>query len=87
MAATPQGDPLSFIDSWHRLDVNFAVGPVDGNWEIGIYGRDLTDERVWIGAGANSFQHRTTTLTHNPGTVTAERGRRVGIQFNYYLGR
>lgn len=86
LAATPQNDPLSFIDSWHRLDAQFTVSPLDGNWNVGLYARDLTDERVWVGAGQNNFQSRTLLLDHDPGGVTAERGRRVGVQFNYFFG-
>jgi outer membrane receptor protein involved in Fe transport len=86
MSATPQADPLSIIGSWHRVDLNFTVAPMDGNWEIGVYARDLTDEKVWIGAGQNNFQSRTIRLDYDPGTVTTERGRRVGVQFNYLFG-
>jgi outer membrane receptor protein involved in Fe transport len=68
------------------VDLNFTVAPMDGNWEIGVYARDLTDEKVWIGAGQNNFQSRTIRLDYDPGTVTTERGRRVGVQFNYLFG-
>lgn len=86
LAATPTLDPLNFIDSWQRVDLNLTMGPTDANWELGFYARDLTDERVWISAGASSFQHRTRRVDHDAGVVTAERGRRVGVQFNYFFG-
>lgn len=86
LAATPTLDPLNFIDSWQRVDLNLTMGPTDANWELGFYARDLTDERVWISAGASSFQHRTRRVDHDAGVVSAERGRRVGVQFNYFFG-
>ena len=86
MSATPQFDPLSIIDSWSRVDLEFSVGPVDGNWDIGLYARDLTDEKVWIGAGQNNFQSRTARVDYDPGSVTTDRGRRIGLQLNYRFG-
>jgi outer membrane receptor protein involved in Fe transport len=87
LAATSQQDPISFIDDWHRLDVRFAVGPESGNWQLALYARDLTDERVAYGAGLNNFQSRTRLIDHDAGGYTADRGRRVGIQFNYFFGQ
>ena len=84
--ATSQQDPISFIDDWHRLDVRFAVAPEDGDWQLALYARDLTDERVAYGAGQNNFQSRTRRIDHDAGSYTADRGRRVGIQFNYFFG-
>jgi len=86
MSATPQFDPISIIDSFHRVDLNFVVGPVDGNWEVGLYARDLTDERNVLGGGQNNFQSRTLNVDYDAGSRTIERGRRVGVQFNYYFG-
>ena len=86
MSATPQFDPISIIDSFHRFDLNFAVGPVDGNWEIGLYARDITDEQNVLGGGQNNFQSRTVNVDFDAGSRTIERGRRVGVQFNYYFG-
>jgi iron complex outermembrane receptor protein len=86
MSATPQADPLSIIGSWHRVDLNLTVTPENADWEIGVYARDLTDQQVWVGAGQNNFQSRTVRLDYDPGSVTRDRGRRVGVQFNYYFG-
>ena len=85
MSATPQFDPLSIIGSWKRFDLNFSFGPTDGNWDIGVYARDLTDEKLWLGAGQNNFQSRTILVDYDAGSVTTDRGRRVGLQFNYYF--
>jgi hypothetical protein len=43
------GDPLHAVDDYDRIDLRFALAPTDGNWEIAVYGRDVTDERVTIG--------------------------------------
>jgi outer membrane receptor protein involved in Fe transport len=87
LAPTSQGDPISFIDDWHRLDARFAVGPEDGDWQIALYARDLTDERVPYNAGARNFQSRSRLIDYDAGAYTADRGRRVGIQFNYLFGQ
>lgn len=86
MSATPQFDPLSIIDSWYRIDVLFSVGPASGNWDVGLYARDLTDQKNWLGAGQNNFQSRTLRVDQDPGSVTQDRGRRIGVQFNYRFG-
>jgi iron complex outermembrane receptor protein len=87
MSATPQFDPLAQLDPFKRFDVNFSVGPEDGNWQIGVYVRDLTDERNFLGGGQNNFQSRTVRpRTYDPGSVTQDRGRRIGVQFNYNFG-
>jgi outer membrane receptor protein involved in Fe transport len=87
LAATSQQDPIGFIDSWHRLDARFAVAPRDGDWQIALYARDLTDERIAYGAGVNNFQSRSLLIAHDAGSYTADRGRRVGVQFNYFFGQ
>ncbi len=87
LAATSSGDPISFIDDWHRLDARFGVGPEEGNWQIALYARDLTDERVPYGVGVRNFQSRTRRIDYDAGAYTADRGRRVGIQFNYFFGQ
>jgi outer membrane receptor protein involved in Fe transport len=87
LAATSQGDPISFIDDWYRLDVRFAVAPDDGNWQVALYARDLTDERVAYGSGVRNFQSRTRLIDYDAGAYTADRGRRVGIQLNYFFGQ
>ena len=87
MSATPQFDPLSIIDSFYRIDAMFAVSPTDGDWELGLYARDLTDEQNYLGGGQNNFQSRTLRVDYDPGSITRDRGRRVGVQFNYFFGR
>jgi len=87
MSATPQFDPLSIIDSFYRIDAMFSVSPSDGDWEVGLYARDLTDEQNYLGGGQNNFQSRTLRIDYDPGSVTRDRGRRVGVQFNYFFGR
>jgi outer membrane receptor protein involved in Fe transport len=87
LAATSQQDPISFIDDWYRVDALFAVAPQSGSWQVGLYARDLTDERVAYGAGQNNFQSRSGLIDHDAGSYTADRGRRVGIQFDYFFGQ
>jgi len=79
-------DPLARFGSWQRLDLRFAIAPVQGNWEIAFYGRDVTDERV-ASAGPASFQSKSRDQTiYDAGSLGRERGARYGVQLNYLLG-
>jgi hypothetical protein len=73
------------VDDYDRIDLRFALAPADGNWEIALYGRDVTDERVTIG-WAPDFQHKSTALIYDAGGIARERGARWGIQGNYFFG-
>jgi outer membrane receptor protein involved in Fe transport len=91
-AANP-GDPLANLPSRYRIDLRVAVTPPRGNWEIAAYVRDLTDQAAWIG-GLQSAFFSTTTGTGNSDVYlygvsgkTFDRGRRVGVQLSYFLGR
>jgi outer membrane receptor protein involved in Fe transport len=79
------GDPLHAVDDYDRIDLRFALAPTDGNWEIAVYGRDVTDERVTIG-WAPDFQHKSTAPIYDAGGIARERGARWGIQGNYFFG-
>jgi outer membrane receptor protein involved in Fe transport len=76
-------DPLSRIDSFQRVDLRFGIQPADGNWEVAIYGRDVTDEQTFIGAGAIDFQNRTLLVDYDAGGGTPSRGARYGVQLRY----
>jgi iron complex outermembrane receptor protein len=78
-------DPLSHIGSFGRLDLRFGIEPADGNWEVAIYGRDVTDEATWIGGGAIDFQSRTLLVDYDAGGGTPSRGARYGVQFHYFF--
>jgi outer membrane receptor protein involved in Fe transport len=79
------GDPLHQVDSYNRLDLRVAVGPASGEWEIALYGRDVTDERLQIG-WAPDFQNKSTALIYDAGGLALERGARWGIQGNVFFG-
>ena len=36
---------LGWEDPWERINVRAALGPIDGNWEVSIFGRNITDNR------------------------------------------
>lgn len=40
------GDPLMMQDSFAKLDARFALRSADGNWEIALLGKNLTDEET-----------------------------------------
>ncbi|MGD8325095.1 MAG: TonB-dependent receptor [Gammaproteobacteria bacterium] len=78
-------DPLSRIDDFHRVDLRFGIQPADGNWEVAVYGRDITDEKTFIGAGAVDFQSRTLLVDYDAGGGTPSRGARYGVQLRYFF--
>ncbi|MBN1240819.1 MAG: TonB-dependent receptor [Gammaproteobacteria bacterium] len=80
------GDPLDLVDSNHRFDVRLGFSPPDSNWEVALYGRDITDQRLVV-AGASDFQQKSNDrLSHNGGGIARDRGARWGIQATYFLG-
>ena len=84
---TDDRDPLNMVDPFQRVDLRFAVAPVDGNWEVALYGRDLTRELgLKIGGGVRTFQSRTRAADYDAGGIAYERGRRYGVQFSYFMG-
>ncbi len=78
-------DPLNTVKGEARIDGRFAIRPVDGNWEVAIYGRDLTDRRL-IRGGALSVFSKTGAPDFDASGVSRERGRRVGVQYTYNFG-
>ena len=79
------GDPLSIADQWARMDVRLAVAPLNGKWEVALYGRDVTDERRQH-TNAYSFLSRSLAPVFDAGGIGRERGARYGVQFSYSLG-
>jgi iron complex outermembrane receptor protein len=47
MFGEPSNDParFTFIDSRDLVNADISYQPADGNWTVGIYGRNITDER------------------------------------------
>jgi len=76
------GDPIDQVDSWERIDVRLALAPLDGNWELALYGRDITDERRQT-HDAFEFLSKSYDLIYDAGGVGRERGSRYGVQFRY----
>lgn len=76
------GDPIDEIDSWERVDLRLALTPADGNWEVAIYGRDITDERLQT-QDAFEFLSKSYDTVYDAGGVGRERGTRYGIQMRY----
>ena len=40
----PDGDPNRLMPSATKLDLRVGVGAIDGNWELALLGKNLTDE-------------------------------------------
>ena len=85
-SADPRGDPISDVDGFERMDIRFGVRPVSGNWEVALYGRNLTDERVLMGSPSfGAFASGSTDLVHDGGAaIVGQRGRYYGVQFGYF---
>lgn len=76
------GDPLDDVGSWERIDLRIALAPINGNWAIAVYGRDLTDERLQH-SDAYEFLSKSLDLIHDANGAGRERGARVGVQLSY----
>jgi iron complex outermembrane recepter protein len=48
---SPIGDDLRKSDGNYLVNVNLAFTPGDGNWNIALFGKNLTDERTAYTAG------------------------------------
>ncbi len=80
-------DPLnSLVGSSHRIDLRLAISPPDGSWEVALYGRDVTDERVQTGGAFDLVQRSTDPNVYDGGGVQRERGARWGLQGSYFFG-
>lgn len=79
-------DPLQIVGSSHRLDVRLAISPADRNWEVALYGRDITDERVQTGGAFDLMQHSTDLTVYDGGGIQRARGARWGLQGSYFFG-
>ena len=78
------GDPLDEVGSWERVDLRLAIAPPDAKWEVAIYGRDLTDERLQH-SDAFEFLSKSQDLIFDANGVGRERGTRVGAQVRFFF--
>jgi outer membrane receptor protein involved in Fe transport len=93
----PEGyppDPLATVPGRHRFDLRVSFMPPSEQWEIALYGRDITDEAAWVGGLQSGFFNTTTPGASNseihlygPGGKRFDRGARWGVQANYFIGR
>ena len=78
------GDPLNQADEYMRIDLRLTIGPMEGNWEVALYGRDVTDERRQH-TNAYSFLSRSLAPVFDANGVGRERGARYGVQLRYFF--
>jgi outer membrane receptor protein involved in Fe transport len=93
----PEGyppDPLATVPGRHRFDLRVSFTPPSEQWELALYGRDITDEEAWVGGLQSGFFNTTTPGASNseihlygPGGKRFDRGARWGVQANYFFGR
>ena len=87
------GDTLNSLPQRHRFDLRAALTPPGGRWELALYARDLTDEAAHVGGLQSGFFSTTAGTSssdihlYGVGGQRFERGRRVGLQASYFLGR
>ena len=75
-------DPLFTAPKWHRLDLRLAIAPGNGQWEVALYGRDVTDEQRTI-SNAFQFLSKSRDLVFDGGGPGRDRGARYGVQLSY----
>jgi outer membrane receptor protein involved in Fe transport len=91
--ANNPGDTLNTIPDRHRFDLRVALTPPSGNWQLALYGRDLTDEAAHVGGLQSGFFSQTIGTSNSDvhlygvGGQRFERGRRWGLQASYFFGR
>jgi len=78
------GDPLNQADEYMRVDLRLTIVPMEGNWEVALYGRDVTDERRQH-TNAFSFLSRSLAPVYDANGVGRERGARYGVQLRYFF--
>ncbi len=61
------------------IDVNFALTPDSNQWELSLYGRNLTDKAIYT----QSTQINLPDGAHLAGLA---KGRRIGVEFRYFFG-
>jgi iron complex outermembrane receptor protein len=91
--ANNPGDTLNSIPDRHRFDLRVGFMPPSGNWELAVYGRDLTDEAAHVGGLQSGFFSQTIGTSNSDvhlygvGGQRFERGRRWGVQASYFFGQ
>lgn len=73
-------DPFGDQKGYVKLGARIGIGSIDGNWEIAVVGRNLTNQRVLLTSGQLPLS---TTLTGNTGvayTGIFDRPRNVAVQ-------
>jgi len=71
-------DPFTRQDSYTRIDLRLALGPLTGTWEVALVGKNLTDETVsgWL----NDLTLSTTPGRQNTYSALLEPPRTVALQ-------
>jgi outer membrane receptor protein involved in Fe transport len=73
-------DPITEQAPYAKLGARLGLGAIDGQWEIALVGRNLTNERIVLTAGQLPLS---TTLTGNTGvayTGIFDRTRNIAVQ-------
>jgi iron complex outermembrane receptor protein len=90
--ANNPGDTLNTIAGRHRFDLRLSLAPPSGDWEIALYGRDITDEAAHVGGLQSGFFNQTRGTAssdlhlYGVGGRRFERGARWGLQASYFFG-
>ncbi len=74
------------VGAFERVDLRVALVPEAGNWEVAVYGQDLTDNRVQYGAQPDTFSKSNDLTIYDATGITRERGSRYGINLTYRFG-
>ncbi len=85
-------DPRNVQPAYNRLDARLSFGPESGAWEVGLYGRNLTNERILL---QNYTNFSSQSLAGPPPGATyygtwgpnLDHGIMFGAQFTARLGK
>lgn len=75
-------DSSTYQKGYTKIGARLALGTIDDGWEIALVGRNLTNERIILTAGALPLS---TTLTGNTGVANTgifDRPRNIAVQTN-----
>jgi outer membrane receptor protein involved in Fe transport len=84
-------DPRNHQPAYDRIDARMSFGPESGAWELGLYGRNLSNERILLQNYTN-FDSQSLTppaagaTYYGPWGPNLDRGITFGVQFSARFG-
>jgi iron complex outermembrane recepter protein len=80
---SPQLDPRSMQDSYHKINARIALAQAEEKWELALIGNNLNDERTINYGGTGVLANVATAGTGNAYYVFSDRPRSYALQAVY----